>query len=337
MCGIFGISYGPGGPAAEPIGPAEMMKKMFPAIVHRGRHAWGYMYWNEAADGIDYFKSAGSATAPGATTDMVVEAPTDTRWLVGHVRAATSGSAEDNDNNHPILHHNIVGVHNGVLTGYEEILKQTGRQVATAKVDSEAIFAAVNKWGMKKGLAKLKGDAVAVFADTRNPHLLRIARLHGRPLVIATTEAGSLIFASEECVLKATGIKYADKIDLQAVNHLWTVRAGKITSHQQFRKPVPITTKPATSPYGYKGSSDGYGYYGGYGEVDRWGGRYVGANRWMIPGRPISVQINEYMDWCWEQKLASQSAFNVRQPSSGDDLGDRLEQALAVVNNNERT
>lgn len=316
---------------------------MFPAIVHRGRDAWGYMHWSQDDDAIEYFKSAGSCKLTGAQDDMVIDNPTNVRWLVGHVRAATLGSPQNNNNNHPILHHNIVGVHNGVISNHRGIFADVKREYPDALVDSEAIFASVNKHGVHAGLAKVYGDMVSVFSDVRRPGTLRIARTHGRPLVLAHTPAGSLVFASELKVLDSLGIDLKDVQHFSAENQVWTVREGRVTQREQFRAPPTYTYNPVIgkSQSKSKGKStkaapstssavvpfSSAQDWSNTGERDRWGGRYLGHNRWMTSDNEV-MGPDAYIGWCWEQKMASESAF------SHAEVGDHLEQALAIVSNN---
>lgn len=216
---------------------------MFPAIVHRGPHAFGWMTYNPAT-GITIEKHKGRSDTPKAIEKMNLD--DDATWLVGHVRYATHGDPKNMNNNHPLVHGSIVGVHNGVLRNHDSILKDTGREKANTQVDSEAIFAAVNKWGIRGGLARINGDMVTVFASTKHPAVLRIARSHGRPLVYATTAAGSLIFASECCVIDACGIDLVGGdnpyTDVTGRNRLLTVRLGRVTERVQYRKDSWKTT-----------------------------------------------------------------------------------------------
>lgn len=326
------MSYGPAGPDVEDFSQEDVLRVMFPAIVHRGRDAWGYMYYNDGDDAIEFFKSAGSCKMSGADDDMVVDGNA-TRWIVGHVRAATNGTPQNTNNNHPILHHNIVGVHNGVIRNHKEIFKTVQREFKDAEVDSEAIFAAINAYGVNSGLKKIYGDMVAVFADVRRPAGLRIARTDGRPLVYVRTKTGAMVFASEERVIKALvkpETMDGSIIHMFVENTVWGVRDGKITARKTFRQPEPkkyASQSWSSSPSVIGGTSNPM--MKNYGEKDRWGGRYVGGNRWMTP-KGSMLDPEKYIDWCWEQNQAEKSAFN----EITADLPDSEASALAVVNNN---
>lgn len=349
MCGIFGISYGPKGPQAEDWTPTELAEIMFPAIIHRGPHAWGYMYCPADAEQIDYFKSEGRCDTASALKQ--VDIPEDVRWLVGHVRFATHGSPSNLANNHPIHHGDIVGVHNGVLRNWRGILQETGRSDESAEVDSEAIFAAVNKWGPRGGLTRINGDMVAVYAKTDHPEVLRIARSFGRPLVYATTPAGSLIFASECTVLEATGIDTSEPVELTGKYRLLTVKQGRITERSQYR-----SDSWKNFDGGVRGLTDFYDrernqrdsldtppreITGGGGiqrrplpntqrhgggaprtiTPDRYGGVHLGNGVYRTPdGRMMDVE--QYVDWSVEQAMK-----RVRSEQPATDNRESVEQA----------
>lgn len=209
---------------------------MFPAMIHRGRDAWGWMECDQQGN-IGITKMAGECTRPEALGAMQVS-PNIT-WWVGHVRAATNGDPCYMGNNHPVEHGSIVGVHNGVISNYESILKKTGRQDPKAKVDSEAIFAAIHKWGHAKGLSRVIGSMVVVYVDKRYPHSLRIARSQQRPLVLAKTPAGSLMFASEEEILRQTDIDFKWMKIVQQHN-LLRVKGGKIRERVVYYEPPKL-------------------------------------------------------------------------------------------------
>jgi hypothetical protein len=105
-------------------------------------------------------------------------------------------------------------------------------------VDSEAIFAAVNKWGPTKGLRRIRGNMVAVFANRFEPEVLRIARTSGRQLTLGFTKKGNLIFASDEFALHKLEpeIRF-DHFTTISENRLLVVKDGKITNRYTFRKP----------------------------------------------------------------------------------------------------
>lgn len=239
MCGIMGISFGEGGPDAEAWTPTEFMQIMFPAIVHRGPHAFGWMWYD--GENVYYQKYAGKVSDPENLAKVGFAPDVDEskiKWLVCHVRYFTHGDPSNNLNNHPIQHGKILGVHNGVIRNYQEILDETGRHDVDTEVDSEAIFAAVDHYGHRAGLRKIRGDMVAIYTNLDKPATLHITRSDGRPLQTCKTPSGSYVFASEEKVIDATGITHTTYSPLSR-NRLIRVRDGKVLERITVRKDAP--------------------------------------------------------------------------------------------------
>lgn len=266
MCGIVGMCYSKDGASVEEWTPSDMAQMMLPGSVHRGPHAWGWMSYS-GGDAIDVFKCVGRSDTKRAIKAMEVDP--ESHWWIGHVRYYTHGDPSILLNDHPITHGNITGVHNGVIRNFQEILDITGRHVhennEVAEVDSESIFAAVNKWGHKRGLDKIKGDMVAAYVDHRYPEVVRLARTVGRPLWISTTPTGALIFASEPQIITNTGIECSEPSPLMT-HRLITVKFGKITKRQNLDGAIPtmqhaqsrVSVQPTTTfdPFQIKGVTD---------------------------------------------------------------------------------
>lgn len=293
MCGLIGISYGPDGPEAEEWTPSEFAQLMFPAIVERGPHAWGWMSYNPAEKSIYIRRQVGRSDTRKAIQQMDVDP--NAKWWVGHVRWATTGSPQNMHNNHPIVHGKVVGVHNGKLSNYEAVLARTGRQHEDTEVDSEALFAAANKWGVKKGLAKVRGSATGVLVHAGNPGTLKIFRSStlspagypSKDLLLAWTPAGSLIFASTEEVLNQLGPRNTVPSKM-LTNRLLTVRDGKITHRGSILSPTKTAQEPQIRPQkewdGIRGMTDWF---------ERERGRQRPLNQNERPTPPDG-------DWCGE-------------------------------------
>lgn len=246
MCRIFGVSYGD---TAEDLSPGEIAERLFPAFVEGGPHAYGYMQ-HQNEEGITYDKWAGRSDTDEAMDHAYYGIKEDANWFVGHVRFLTHGPAENPNNNHPIPHGHILGVHNGVLENHKEILNITGREDSNTQVDSEAIFAAVNKWGPKKGLRRVKGKMVAVFADARFPDRIRIARSHSRSLYIGWTVKGNIIFGSERQPLEDLAIDSDirfSKFSNVGEYRLLTIADGRITQRGTYLSTEQLLAAQAAS------------------------------------------------------------------------------------------
>lgn len=246
MCRIFGISYHG---EEECIGTAKIARLLYRELVHGGPHAWGYMRFD--GENVWTHREPGRADTKAAL-DTVTQhlRGKDSRWFCGHVRYATHGKPEQNQNNHPLHHGNIIGVHNGVLDNHDDILKVTGREDASVEVDSEAIFAAVNKWGHAPGLRKIVGDMVTVYVDLRKPHLVHIGRSYGRSLAIGWTDRGNILWASERSALtrlEGFGMKFEGLSAVREMRHL-VVRDGQIIYRHTYGKVPEHHTETSPTP-----------------------------------------------------------------------------------------
>lgn len=257
MCRLLGVSYGD---TKEDIPTSEIAAVLFYQLVKGGPHAYGWMSYNDERDEINWAKSPGRCDSAEAQDWFDQEIDNDARWFVGHTRYATNGAPSDNRNNHPIWHGEVVGVHNGVLSDWQPILEETGREEEGTEVDSEAIFAAVNKWGSVDGMKKVQGSAVTLFSRLSAPDVLMLGRTSGRSISIGWTDRGNMIWASEEEALLSLmflGVNFV-KVSKVSENRLLLIRNGEIIHRVRFR---PIEKK---APFKFDWSKwDEYKWYDG--------------------------------------------------------------------------
>jgi hypothetical protein len=242
MCRIAGVSIAN---RDEKLDVGEIAACLFPEMVRQGPHAYGWMTYNEEENEITSAKFVGRSDTDDAWNNIIQNVDPVARWGVFHTRFATHGDPKDLRNDHPIKHGKIIGVHNGILRNHEDILAITGREDPKTQVDSEAIFAAVNKWGPTKGLRRIQGDMVTVFANIEHPRTLRIGRTFGRQLTIGFTVKGNMIFCSDQAFLRKLEpeIKF-DHFTTISENRLLVVKDGKITKRSTFRAPSATAHAP---------------------------------------------------------------------------------------------
>lgn len=108
--------------------------------------------------------------------------------VMGHTRFGTMG-AVTRDNAHPFRSGHIVGVHNGIISNWREIL-------STARVDSQAIFRSLfESEDIDTALQRLKGSFALSWVnekDTTKAYLLR----HDNPMTVAIVD-GAILYSSE--------------------------------------------------------------------------------------------------------------------------------------------
>ena len=211
MCGILGVCLDNSRERTED--DLMNIRSAFTDILEeserRGRDASGMYIVNP--DGVVFFK------APERASEMILtneywefldkHLTADTIALIGHTRAATTGSPSCNDNTHPIVATPIIGVHNGVIRNHEELGKSYKK---CAEVDSAAIMSLLRVKSKKsplklttltKNLHELSGPFAIAVADVRKPDAIYMAR-NSNPVTFCRTGDGLLYFASTEEILK---------------------------------------------------------------------------------------------------------------------------------------
>lgn len=190
MCGIAGYSVCEGSVLDRYLAARVLLA----SIAERGADAAGCA-WAEDDGRIMRRKQ------PGGASRFLDELriPDDLPQILIHVRDQTKGRPSLPANNHPIRHGRIVGIHNGRIDNDERIFRQLGRNRAEPgmTVDSEAIFALLDHESSRiNALQRLRGSFAVGWFDENVPGTVFLARGHGRPLWIASSQDGDLFWTS---------------------------------------------------------------------------------------------------------------------------------------------
>lgn len=202
MCGIAAISMSH---ADNVMDASKVAKSLLQGIASRGPDATGAAWYKHEDDTVQLTKVAVPAWRFIEAREEVF--PKETPAMVMHTRYATHGNVEDRRNNHPVNHGNIIGVHNGVLQNHKELFEKMGTK-PNGEVDSEALMMLLNDEVKGKAIhptkafSNMKGDAAIAWIDLRNPEVLHLANVVGRPMHILQTKQGSVIMASTEKAVK---------------------------------------------------------------------------------------------------------------------------------------
>jgi glucosamine 6-phosphate synthetase-like amidotransferase/phosphosugar isomerase protein len=189
MCGIAGYSLS----AKSRIDRTLAAQTLLTAIAERGADAAGYAYRGPAVPLALHKQQTGAR-------DLLdrIRIPAEATEILVHVRDYTKGHPTLDANNHPIRHGPVVGIHNGIIANDEEIFARHGFERAEdgMSVDSEAIFALVNRHGSRGAvLEELYGSLATAWMDDRIADVVFLARGLGRPLWIGQG-AEEFFFAS---------------------------------------------------------------------------------------------------------------------------------------------
>lgn len=213
MCSILGTVFLSDHKVTDTDRTKEVLRKLLLESMARGRSSTGLAYVKShditvikkdvsAAKFValnDYSRVADEFIDMGKTNDRLFS-------IIGHCRFPTKGSETNNDNNHPIICGDVVGVHNGCIGNDDELFKNFSNVISRkAQVDSEIIFALINNFSnistpidkaITRASSYLTGSYACAMVHRKHPHLTWLFR-HNNPCeVIYFKESGVLIWAS---------------------------------------------------------------------------------------------------------------------------------------------
>ncbi len=156
-------------------------------------------------------------------------------YFIGHVRSGTVGVNND-ANAHPFIHHNLLGVMNGTTSNHWALADREGFKRQDFNVDSDIIFAIIQKQASFKVLGEIIGGCAILVYDANNPNILYVFRndqggTNSRPLFRGTIN-GDMYISSIEESLKIIG---CDKVQEFKANYVYTIVNGNIKSSYKIK------------------------------------------------------------------------------------------------------
>ena len=190
----------------------------------RGSDSTGAFIVNEPQDEMKWIHTKNvRVTSPGKITVFKEDLPAEhflksngflelmkrygenTRALIGHTRAATTGTPTNNKNNHPHICGNIIGVHNGIITNWKTVVKKFNLPM-NGGCDSEVIFQLINHFleqgdPLKEAIIEtskhLNGSYACIVALKENNGEYALFK-HSAPLFIRYRQYGTTILVASE-------------------------------------------------------------------------------------------------------------------------------------------
>ena len=229
MCGIAGYSF----TSTSRVDRTLAAQALLAGIAERGADAVGYA-WRAPGRSVVVHKQQTGASQLIARIAIGADA---TEALV-HVRAHTKGPPRVFENNHPIRHGAVVGIHNGTIENDDAIFERLGRDRHRPEmsVDSEAVFALAHATeSAPQAMEQLQGSLAAAWLDERQPGTLYLARGSGRPLWLGLTPS-ELFFASTRLglVLLARTIEHRLELAELEEGTALTVASGHVGHRERF-------------------------------------------------------------------------------------------------------
>jgi len=126
--------------------------------------------------------------------------------VFGHTRMATHGSAQNNEDNQPIIRDQQIILHNGIIINCEEIFAENSNLERKYEVDTEAFIALIGEYSknglneyeaIKRAFTECKGANTFVYF-TQKSQYVNLVTSNGSLYFAADSNLGIFLFASEK-------------------------------------------------------------------------------------------------------------------------------------------
>jgi len=231
MCSIFGVGFYKDHGFKDKSTLIGVISRIFKLAECAGKEAAGLSIMREQS--VDILRRPLSGSKLVSTTeymdfmDSSLENMCGSNKLmsiIGHCRYPTQGSASNNENNHPQVVGNIIGIHNGTITNNHDLFESFGKVIERqAEVDTEIIFQLIHHFGkapmsktidsIKKATPYLGGSYACGMQNAHHPYNLYLFR-HSNPIKILNyPELGVIFFATREYFITEGFEEFTDNED----------------------------------------------------------------------------------------------------------------------------
>lgn len=210
MCGIFGWLVGDNADI-ERKKYVEGLEELFRLSETRGKEASGIcvvndrqaVVYKECIRARQFIKKDNFFQAL-----RLIDSP-NCYMAMGHARMITNGSANDNNNNQPVVRNNLICIHNGIIVNDQEIWDANSDMKRAEEVDTEVFLALLEKYNyqddmemaFQKSLSEIQGSLSIALVDRASECILLYTNI-GSLYIAHSKDARMLLFASERYILE---------------------------------------------------------------------------------------------------------------------------------------
>ncbi len=210
MCGIFGIVKTPKSDI-DKLTVSKIFNQLLILSESRGKEASGAAITNLNETQIIKAPCRASKLIDNSIFEKAAKPKENSLYhtAIGHSRLVTNGFENDNLNNQPVLKHNTITVHNGIIVNESSLWEKYGQSERISKLDSELIPTIFNRSFSKKPdfcnaieevYKNIYGMAsIAMLFETYDNLLL--ATNNGSLYYLPSINNNTFIFASERMFL----------------------------------------------------------------------------------------------------------------------------------------
>ena len=264
MCGIFGFAKTSGHQTENQL---EMLKDVLTELADessiRGTDSTGVsIIQPNSRRTYKTLLDSSTLVGTGDWTELLDSINVDTTIAIGHVRLATHGIVKTR-NAHPFHVGDVIGAHNGIIHNYNKVAKSLGKEV---EVDSQVIFASLNRNKMKNAFEDIDGDFAITWIKESN-RKIHLARESGRPMHVAYwKKARVLLWASTKEILEKSMIQAGLRLPVSKVqeDYIFTYDTDKFSNKPSVEQQEFYTM----SQWNRYNTTRYYGTYGAYGWHD---------------------------------------------------------------------
>ncbi len=212
MCGIFGLVVTPG--SSFPVASMRnVVTRLFELSESRGKDASGLAIIDPVQITVlkrpqrarDLIHSAAYRDLFATLSGHDAANQSGAHAVIGHARMVTNGSKETHANNQPVLKHDMVCLHNGIVVNDEALWAQYPSLDRQYEVDTEVILSLINHF--ERGGATLANAVSTTFQHLKGANSLAVFSAKQEGLILASSN-GSLYFIHSDEVLLFASEKY---------------------------------------------------------------------------------------------------------------------------------